>query len=284
MEPLFWSLGIATTIYLSWNIVTKFSNKIAGFGTLGFWLFWTLGGSAWFGFSVLTGPLFFVQITVIIVVFYLSFKMWKNKNLINEFKKNLKKIDNQNLNSNINNISNNEIKVIENAKDHRKFLLNTLDQAKKTIVIFSGWLTDYSVNEEFRNKIKSCLDRGVDIIIAWGYKKSGSISSEHRNAGEIAIRELQEWTALNKTKGTLDTFYFPNHSKILICDTTYAVMGSFNWLSNSGGSENEERSYIIYNRSFIKEELVEIMKNLYDPSKPLSRRQLLKNFVPFSRY
>ena len=29
MEPLFWSLGIATTIYLSWNIVTKFSNKIA---------------------------------------------------------------------------------------------------------------------------------------------------------------------------------------------------------------------------------------------------------------
>ena len=61
-------------------------------------------------------------------------------------------------------------------------------------------------------------------------------------------------------------------------------MGSFNWLSNSGGSENEERSYIIYNRSFIEEELVEIMKNLYDPKKPLSRRQLMKNFVPFSKY
>ncbi len=269
MEPLFWSLGIATTIYLSWNIATRISNKIAGFSTVGFWLFWTLGGSAWFGFSILTGPLFFVQMTVIIVVFYLSFKMWKNKNLINDLKKNLKKIDNQNFNSNINNISNNEIKVIENAKDHRKFLLKTLDQAKKTIVIFSGWLTDYSVNEEFRNKIKSCLDRGVDIIIAWGYKKSGSISSEHKNAGERAVRELQEWTSSNKTKGTLETFYFPNHSKILICDTKYAVMGSFNWLSNSGGSENEERSYIIYNRSFIEEELVEIMKNLYDPKKPL---------------
>ena len=44
------------------------------------------------------------------------------------------------------------------------------------------------------------------------------------------------------------------------------------------------RSYIIYNRSFIEEELVDIMKNLYDPKKPLSRRQLMKNFVPFSRY
>ncbi|WP_440918710.1 phospholipase D-like domain-containing protein [Candidatus Pelagibacter sp.] len=262
----------------------KFAGKIAGLAVGGFWLAWTLGLSAVFVGYALSGELLFVQLGVVVVVFYISFKTWKNKNLINDLKKNLKKIDNQNFNSNINNISNNEIKVIENAKDHRKFLLKTLDQAKKTIVIFSGWLTDYSVNEEFRNKIKSCLDRGVDIIIAWGYKKSGSISSEHKNAGEKAVRELQEWTASNKTKGTLETFYFPNHSKILICDTKYAVMGSFNWLSNSGGSENEERSYIIYNRSFIEEELVEIMKNLYDPKKPLSRRQLMKNFVPFSKY
>ena len=91
-------------------------------------------------------------------------------------------------------------------------------------------------------------------------------------------------TSLNKTKGTLETFYFPNHSKILICDTQYAVMGSFNWLSNSGGSTNEERSWIVYNKDFIQDEIVEIMKNLYDPNKSLSRRQLLKNFVPFSRY
>jgi phosphatidylserine/phosphatidylglycerophosphate/cardiolipin synthase-like enzyme len=284
MEPLFWSLGIATTIYLSWNFVKKISGKIAGFSTVGFWIFWTLGGSAWFGFSVLTGPLFFVQMTVILVVFYLSFKAYKNKNLINHLKKDLQKIDNQIFNSKIENILNNEIKVISTPQDHRKFLLKTLEQAKETIVIFSGWLTDYSVNKEFRDKIKKCLDRGVDIIIAWGYKKSGSISSEQKNEGEKSIKELQEWTALNKTKGTLETFYFPNHSKILICDTKYAVMGSFNWLSNSGGSENEERSWIVYNKAFIKDELLEIMKNLYDPHKPLSRRKLLKNFVPFSRY
>ena len=284
MKPLLYSILIAATIFLAWNMKGKFAGKIAGLAVGGFWLAWTLGLSAVFVGYALSGELLFVQLGVVIVVFYISFKMWKNKNLINDLKKNLKKIDNKNFNSNINNISNNEIKVIENAKDHRKFLLKTLDQAKKTIVIFSGWLTDYSVNDEFRNKIKNCLDRGVDIIIAWGYKKSGSISSEHKNAGEKAVRELQEWTASNKTKGTLETFYFPNHSKILICDTKYAVMGSFNWLSNSGGSENEERSYIIYNRSFIEEELVEIMKNLYDPKKPLSRRQLMKNFVPFSRY
>ena len=61
-------------------------------------------------------------------------------------------------------------------------------------------------------------------------------------------------------------------------------MGSFTWLSNSGGSENEERSWIVYNKQFIEKELVDITKSLYDPKKPMSRRPLLKNFVPFSRY
>jgi phosphatidylserine/phosphatidylglycerophosphate/cardiolipin synthase-like enzyme len=284
MKPLLYSIVIAVSIYLAWNLKGKFAGKIAGLAVGGFWLAWTLGLSAVFVGYALGGELLFVQLVVIIVVFYLSFKMWKNKNLINDLKNNLDKIDNQNLSSKINNISNKQIKVLSTPKEHRKFLLKTLNQANKTIVIFSGWLTDYSVNDEFRTKIKSCLNRGVDIIIAWGYKKSGSISSEQKNAGEKSIRDLQEWTSLNKTQGTLETFFFPNHSKILICDTQYAVMGSFNWLSNSGGSTNEERSWIVYNKDFIQDEIVEIMKNLYDPNKSLSRRQLLKNFVPFSRY
>jgi GH15 family glucan-1,4-alpha-glucosidase len=284
VKPLLYSIVIALTIYLAWNIKGRFAGKIAGIAVGGFWLAWTLGLSAVFVGYALSGELKFVQLAVTIVVFYLSYKMWKNKNLINDLKKDLKNIDNKVLSSKIDNISNKEIKVITTPKDHRKLLLQTLDKANKTIVIFSGWLTDYSVNDEFRSKIKNCLDRGVDIIIAWGYKKSGSISSEQKNAGEKSIRDLQEWTSLNKTKGTLETFYFPNHSKILICDTQYAVMGSFNWLSNSGGSTNEERSWIVYNKDFIQDEIVEIMKNLYDPNKSLSRRQLLKNFVPFSRY
>ena len=284
MKPLLYSIVIAVTIYLAWNLKGKFTGKIAGLAVGGFWLAWTLGLSAVFVGYALGGELLFVQLGVIIIVFYLSFKMWKNKNLINDLKNNLDKIDNHNFSSKINNISNKQIKVLSTPKEHRKFLLKSLNQANKTIVIFSGWLTDYSVNDEFRTKIKSCLDRGVDIIIAWGYKKSGSISSEQKNAGEKSIRDLQEWTSLNKTKGTLETFYSPNHSKILICDTQYAVMGSFNWLSNSGGSTNEERSWVVYNKDFIQDEIVEIMKNLYDPNKSLSRRQLLKNFVPFSRY
>ena len=284
MTAIIWLIVIATTIYLSWNIGNRAVSKIAGLTTVGFWLAWTLGLSSLVVGYTITGPLFIVQLGIIIVVLYLSLKIRKNKFLIDRLKKDLKRLDNANLDSSIHNISNTEIKVLDTPKRHRKVLLETLDKAKKTIVIFSGWLTDYSVNEEFRDKLKKCLERDVDIIIAWGYKKSGSVGSENKNKAEKSMRDLQEWTSIKKTKGILDTFYFPNHSKILICDTNYAIMGSFNWLSNSGGSENEERSWIVYNKQFIEKELIDITKSLYDPKKPVSRRKLIKNFVPFSRY
>ena len=284
MTAIIWLIVIAATIYLSWNIGNRAVSKIAGLTTVGFWLAWTLGLSSLVVGYKITGPLFIVQLGIIIVVLYLSLKMRKNKFLIDRLKKDLKRLDNANLDSSIHNISNTEIKVLDTPKRHRKVLLETLDKAKKTIVIFSGWLTDYSVNEEFRDKLKKCLERDVDIIIAWGYKKSGSVGSENKNKAEKSMRDLQEWTSIKKTKGILETFYFPNHSKILICDTNYAIMGSFNWLSNSGGSENEERSWIVYNKQFIEKELIDITKSLYDPKKPVSRRKLIKNFVPFSRY
>lgn len=293
MEALLWFTIIVFSIYLVWH----FGNKITGFTIVGFWIFWTLGLSSVFVGYAITGPLATFQLFVIIIAFYISYEIRKKRNLteknlkhsnilIYQLKKDLNRLDNQNLNENISSLSSKQIDVLEGPMSHRQKLLETLDVAQKTIVIFSGWVTDLSVNELFKNKLRNCLARGVDIIIAWGYKKSRGIhfSKEYFNKAEQSLRNLQEWTALNKTEGILETFYFPNHSKILICDDKYAIMGSFNWLSNSGGSENEERSYIIYNKEFIKNELVEITKNLFDPSKPHSRRKFLKNFLPFSRY
>ncbi|MEK9789320.1 MAG: phospholipase D-like domain-containing protein [Candidatus Woesearchaeota archaeon] len=293
MESLIWFAIIVFSIYAVWH----FGNKIAGFSIVGFWIFWTLGLSSLFVGYTLSGPLATFQLVVIIIAFFISYQIRNKRNkaekdlklskdIITNLRKDLKRLDNNTLSNQINSLSLDQIEVLENPKAHRKKLLDTLDNAQRTIVIFSGWVTDFSVTSEFRLKLKECLNRGVDIIIAWGYKKSRGIhiTEDHVNKAERSIRELQEWTSLNNTKGILQTFYFPNHSKILICDDKYAVMGSFNWLSNSGGSENEERSYIIYNRDFIKKELVEITKNLFDPAKPHSRRKFLKNFVPFSRY
>ena len=34
---------------------------------------------------------------------------------------------------------------------------------------------------------------------------------------------------------------YPNHAKFLSCDYSYAICGSFNWLSNRELTKNEER-------------------------------------------
>ncbi len=281
MEPLILSLGIVITIYFSWNISLGISNKVIGSGITIFWIFWVLGGSAWFGFGTLSGSLVFVQIALIVFIFYVSVKMWRMGKIIYNYKKNIKKITNQNINLNISNISDNEIRFIENGKDHRKLLLKTLDQANKTIVIFSGWLSDYSVNEEFKKKIKICLERGVNIFIAWGYKNFYDDTKNilHHKAGSRNLAELKEWSILNKTKGTLQILNFANHTKILICDTNYIVLGSFNWLGSGGGHNFEERSYIISNKTFINKELLNILSNLNNSDKTISRKKTLKEYL-----
>ena len=87
----------------------------------------------------------------------------------------------------------------------------------------------------------------------------------------VAKRERREWLNDFYNRGTSRTEQIRFE-----CDKEFAFIcdGEFDW----------ERSWIVYNKDFIQDEIVEIMKNLYDPNKSLSRRQLLKNFVPFSRY
>lgn len=45
--------------------------------------------------------------------------------------------------------------------------------------------------------------------------------------------------------------YYQNHSKAIIRDNDEAVIGSFNWLSNSGHSKNDELSLVITDKDTI---------------------------------
>ena len=52
---------------------------------------------------------------------------------------------------------------------------------------------DYSVNDTFRAKLKSCLNRGVDVFVGYGYKsKSTVIYKETKNQATKYLKELQK--------------------------------------------------------------------------------------------
>ena len=60
-----------------------------------------------------------------------------------------------------------------------------------------------------------------------------------KQKAESQRRELQNWSANIQTKGKLHILKFPNHKKILSCDYKYVIIGSFNWLSNVAGRNQE---------------------------------------------
>ena len=110
--------------------------------------------------------------------------------------------------------------------EHRPKLLDALKNSKSQVIIVSPWLTTDAVNPELRQYIGKALQRGVNIIIAFGFKDANA--REHRT-----IKKLKE-VSKNK-KGKLKLYRVGDlHSKVLISDQEYMVLTSFNWLSFEG--------------------------------------------------
>ena len=196
---------------------------------------------------------------------------------LNEFERDKSRIDNDNLSKRINSFNPKDIEVIDTNAEHREFLINALDEAKIQIIILSGWANSYVLNLDFRKKLKEALTRGVNIYIGYGYKSYGqTILKRHEEEAKRDLEDLQQWCKSQDTKGELFVNYYPNHSKILIFDYFFAINGSFNWLSNSGGAENEERSWVVYDKKFIESESELIISRI-----KTTRRDFFKKVYPF---
>jgi phosphatidylserine/phosphatidylglycerophosphate/cardiolipin synthase-like enzyme len=293
MIAIYWQIGISLSIIGTYFILNRqatneYLSPERGLKLISIaWVVWTILGPLR-EFS----PLFIVQFLNIFISYRIAKKFLKKdneaeqlKSTINQLKQDLKNIDNRRLNKSYKKFKDSIIPVI-GAQSHRNLLLSSLNEAQESLVILSGWVTEYAINDEFKNLVRKCLDRGVQIYIGYGYqmKKSGKkISNVKKLETESLFKELQEWCGEYEKKGRINVWYYPNHSKVLICDKKYIVCGSFNWLSNIGNSSNEERSYKIQDRDFIEDELSEIINSLHSPLKA-TKRHVLKFFHKWSDY
>jgi len=140
-----------------------------------------------------------------------------------------------------------------------------------------------AIYDEFKFLLAKALKRGVNVFIGYGYKSSFDPipKSKTQKDAENNLLKLKEWCAEENTDGLLLIAYHPNHSKILICDDTYAVCGSFNWLSNSGKSKNLERSWIVYDKVFVDTEMELIMTANFSR---FDRRGFFKKLIPWIKH
>lgn len=144
--------------------------------------------------------------------------------------------------------------VITDAKQHYDFLNYVLKNANKEIYIMSPWIKDNVMNEEFFNDIRNLKDSNCTVKILFGYKKGNkNISNEKELAMELkrtnslgfATQEVIEKIAkeMYQIIGK-DNFVYnpPTHAKVLIIDDKYMCIGSHNWLSNAGKTNEQERA------------------------------------------
>ena len=273
MDLLSWMPLIGITIILSllFGLIFRKSYDLAnwlGIGVTGFLLLWGLVLSSIYPGYKLYGELAVYQIIFIVIVFCLNYHyMWlerRKEALVKGLQADIESLDNQLLKGKLEKAVQTRLGILQTPEEHRRTLKDTLKSASETVIILSGWATNYTLDGKFRALLGRCLKRGVMVYIGYGYQKRGAklIKQEVEDETRDTLEDLQEWCSKKKWEGRLEVFLFPNHAKILIKDNEYAIHGNFNWLSKLGPGLDEERSWIVYNKDLVTEERDKIILGL----------------------
>jgi len=117
--------------------------------------------------------------------------------------------------------------------DHFNIFQEALEQAEKELTIVTPWIRG-NESKRFVDDIVSALERGVKVTVIYGNK--GNDENDNNDfSTENNLRELfSEYSGSHlirlgkevhiESRGT--------NEKILVCDTKFAILGSWNWLSH----------------------------------------------------
>lgn len=153
--------------------------------------------------------------------------------------------------------------IITGAQINFDTLLHALHKAEKSIDIISPWLNPNLIMDRFFKGLdKFALKNNVNVQILFGYhanKKTSlnNISSIYEvDADERYTNKKEYINAVNNLKRVLQgglKYAPPLHVKLLLVDRKYLIIGSHNWLSNTGESKNskEEISVILSDKGYI---------------------------------
>ena len=147
---------------------------------------------------------------------------------------------------------------ILNTYDHRPLLEDALETAQKYVVIVSPWIKSSGFDSVLEEKVKSALKRNIRVIIAYGISKK----TEHDQQSLKRLRDIK--------KGPLgQNLYLVDlsntHEKVLLVDSKYAVITSFNWLSFKGDpnrSFRQETGIYTESTNLINQSIRELEKRL----------------------
>ena len=121
--------------------------------------------------------------------------------------------------------------------EHPTILDDALVNSRKRVLIVSPWITPAVVNSVFISKVVELLERGVNLTIGYGIEERPKYEQRRGSkAGEIELQKLSR-----KYRNFMFSELGDTHAKILIKDSEYYVVTSFNWLSFRGDPNRKFR-------------------------------------------
>ena len=117
--------------------------------------------------------------------------------------------------------------------EHPKFFDFLFKYSKKEIIIISPWIK-WEIIQKRQTDIEDALKRQVKVYFFYGMGKKNDIDDKSKEF----FQKMQDQYK--------DQFYFStgdkdDHSKIIICDRSWAIATSFNWTSFEGDTNRKER-------------------------------------------
>jgi phosphatidylserine/phosphatidylglycerophosphate/cardiolipin synthase-like enzyme len=148
--------------------------------------------------------------------------------------------------------------------DHRPLLERAIRESQERLMIISPWINAYSVDAALLREIENLLRREVKLCIGYGI----SDEKDQKYSNRKAEQDLQKLA-----KRYSDNFIFKRlgdtHAKILISDTKFYVMTSFNWLSFKGEPDRtfrDERGTLVSDPQQIDELFDDYLRRLTEGS------------------
>lgn len=111
--------------------------------------------------------------------------------------------------------------------EHRPLLEEAFEKAQHSVIVISPWLKRSGLDTTLLNLMEKSLSRGVTIYVGYG------ISNREDDHDPTVLADLRALRDRYSDRLVLKEFG-NTHEKILVCDDTFFVITSFNWLSFRG--------------------------------------------------
>jgi phosphatidylserine/phosphatidylglycerophosphate/cardiolipin synthase-like enzyme len=128
-----------------------------------------------------------------------------------------------------------EYELVLDRAQSRQALLEALASVENRLILVCPWLCHYGFDLEIQNQLENLLSKGVTIEI--GYGKLSDI--EQGKLTGFLYDRLNQATSLANKYPNFKLKLIGTHEKYLVCDRSFAMLGSHNFLTSGFGEERE---------------------------------------------